>query len=290
MASATGIPQLTPDEIVRQDPVPTEGLAEDEPLLGRPGAASQREGRALGWNLIIGNIASFHPHSYVPPTNNCPGTALVSQVGTILLVILIFSAIFLHSFSLFSYHPLLNISAVALATQAIIILQPTHTASQKISGTHVHAVLLGVAALVFAAAFAIIEYNKFDHGANHFTSTHGRLGLVTYILILLQGLVGVTQFYVPGLYGSVDKAKSVYRWHRASGYVLLLLLLVTVSTAALTDTGRDVLELKLGFVGGAALLVAIGVAARIRPAKFRFGGGGWASQGGEDNAGEGVVA
>lgn len=100
---------------------------------------------------------------------------------------------------------------------------------------------------------------------------------MTYIVILLQGLVGVTQFFVPGLYGGVDKAKRVYRWHRASGYVLLLLLLVTVSTAALTETGRDVLELKLGLVGGAAVLVAIGVAARIRPAKFRFGGGVWTS-------------
>lgn len=136
----------------------------------------------------------------------------------------------------------------------------------------------------------IIEYNKFDHGVNHFTSAHGRLGLTTYILILLQALVGVTQFYFPGLYGGVEKAKRVYRWHRASGYVLLLLLLVTVAAAALTETGRDVLGLRLGHVGGAAVLVAVGVAARIRPGKFRFGGGGWASQGREESAGEGVVA
>ncbi|KFZ13770.1 hypothetical protein V502_06440 [Pseudogymnoascus sp. VKM F-4520 (FW-2644)] len=271
MASATGIPQLTPDEIARRDPVPTEGLAEDEPLLGRRGAASQREGRALGWNLII-------------------GTALVSQAGIIILLILIFYAIFRFPFSLFSYHPLLNISAVALVTQAVIILQPTHTASQKISGTHVHAALLGVASLAFAAAFVIIEYNKFDHGVNHFTSAHGRLGLATYILILLQALVGVTQFFVPGLYGGVEKAKSVYRWHRASGYALLLLMLITVSAAALTETGGDVLGLRLGHVGGAAALVAVGVAARIRPGKFRFGGGGWASQVVDDSAGEGVVA
>ncbi|KFY23791.1 hypothetical protein V493_05628 [Pseudogymnoascus sp. VKM F-4281 (FW-2241)] len=257
MASATGIPQLTPDEIARRNPVPTDGLAEDEPLLGRPGAASQRDGRALGWNLII-------------------GTALISQAGVIILLILIFSAIFTHPFSLFSYHPLLNISALALVTQSIIILQPTHTPTQKISGTHVHAILLGVASLAFVAAFVIIEYNKFDHGVNHFTSAHGRLGLATYILILLQALVGVTQFFFPGLYGGVDKAKRVYRWH----------------PAALTETGGDVLGLKLGHVGGAAVLVAVGVAARIRPGKFRFGGGGgWsANHGAEDGAGHGVVA
>ncbi|OBT81521.1 hypothetical protein VE02_10000 [Pseudogymnoascus sp. 03VT05] len=271
MASATGIPQLTPDEIARRDPVPTEGLAEDEPLLGRRGAASQREGRALGWNLIL-------------------GTALISQAGITALIILIFYAIFTHPFSLFSYHPLLNISAVALVTQAVIILQPTHTTSQKISGTQVHAALLGVASLAFIAAFTVIEYNKFDHRVNHFTSAHGRLGLTTYILILLQALVGVTQFFVPGLYGGVEKAKRVYRWHRASGYVLLLLMLITVAAAALTETGGDVLGLKLGLVGSAAALVAVGVASRIRPGKFRFGGGVGASQEVEDTAGEGVVA
>ena len=46
MASATGIP----------DVVPQEGLGEDEPLLGRAGDASQQEGRPLYFNLIIGQI------------------------------------------------------------------------------------------------------------------------------------------------------------------------------------------------------------------------------------------
>jgi len=41
MASATGIPENT---------LPTE----EEPLLGRPGDASQIEGRGLQYNLILG--------------------------------------------------------------------------------------------------------------------------------------------------------------------------------------------------------------------------------------------
>lgn len=233
-------------------------------------------------------ILPFYPHPYL--ANTPLGTALISQAGIILLLLLIFSAIFLHPLSLFSFHPVLNISALALVTQAIIILQPTHTAPQKTSGTHVHAALLGVASLAFAAAFTVIEYNKFDHRAEHFTSAHGRLGLTTYILLLLQALVGVTQFFVPGLYGGVEKAKRVYKWHRASGYLVLLLMLVTVAAATQTETGGDVLELKLGLVGGAAALVAVGVVARIRPRKFGFGGAGWASQRSGDNAGEGVVA
>jgi hypothetical protein len=72
MASATGIPQATPDEIARResahDPAPAEGLADDEPLLGRRGAVSQREGQALGWNLIIGIYFPI-PHTAHKPAN-----------------------------------------------------------------------------------------------------------------------------------------------------------------------------------------------------------------------------
>ena len=45
MASVTGIPE--------RSQAPT-GLGEDEPLLGGIGDASQREGRPIYYNLIIG--------------------------------------------------------------------------------------------------------------------------------------------------------------------------------------------------------------------------------------------
>jgi hypothetical protein len=47
MASATGIPDVAVDT---REP----GVGEEEPLLGRPGDASQPEGKALYWNLLIG--------------------------------------------------------------------------------------------------------------------------------------------------------------------------------------------------------------------------------------------
>jgi hypothetical protein len=45
MASATGIPDQA---IVDED------VGEEEPLLGRPGSVSQREGRPLYQNLVLG--------------------------------------------------------------------------------------------------------------------------------------------------------------------------------------------------------------------------------------------
>lgn len=248
MASATGAPQAHPDEVARA----AEGLAEDSPLLGRRGAASQAEGDSLGWNLLI-------------------GTAPIAQAGLLLLLIYIFVIMFTHPLIFFSAHPLLNISAVFLLGQAVLILQPTHTPTQKIRGTHFHAALLGAAALLFAAAFIIIEVNKFDHGFAHFTSAHGRLGLASYIALALQSAVGVSQYFVPRVWGGVANAKKVYRWHRVAGYALVVLLLGTVYAAAVTETGGKVLGIKGWVVGIGAALVVVGAAARIRRSKF----GGW---------------
>ena len=71
-----------------------------------------------------------------------------------------------------------------------------------------------------------------------FTSAHGRLGLITYIVFVLQALVGLTQLWFPRLYGSVDNAKAIYKYHRASGYLLVVFSLATV--AAATQTGFNI--------------------------------------------------
>ena len=47
MTSATGIPEQHPDPV-------SNGHGEQEPLLGRPGDASQKEGKPLAWNLVLG--------------------------------------------------------------------------------------------------------------------------------------------------------------------------------------------------------------------------------------------
>lgn len=57
---------------------------------------------------------------------------------------------------------------------------------------------------------------------------HAYLGVVTYALLVVQALVGATAFFTPGLYGGVGKAKSLYKWHRMSGYLLLVVMFVTV--------------------------------------------------------------
>lgn len=118
------------------------------------------------------------------------------------------------------------------------------------------------------AAFIIIEYNKFNHGAVHFDSTHGKLGLITYILLFIQSLIGFTQYFFPRLYGSIDNAKAIYKWHRMSGYVILVMMLATASAATQTYTGMVTLDIKLWAVLVSSVLILIGVLPRIKKQKF----------------------
>lgn len=268
MASATGVPQALPEHIERAD----SSLPEEEPLLGRPGDACLPEGQPLYRNLYLGPYLSPYHLSLlaIPRLTPPPGTAPIAQAGVLLLAILVWASIFLHPLSLFSFHPLLNSSAILLSTQAILILQPTHTQTQKRQGTLTHFTLNFLAIDALIAAFVIIEYNKFAHKASHFTSVHGKLGLITYCLLAIQALVGFTQYFVPSLYGGIDNAKAMYKWHRFSGYIIVVMMLATVIAATQTTTGKNFLELKTSSVALASVLVLVGLLPRIRRAKLGY--------------------
>lgn len=178
---------------------------------------------------------------------------------------------FLHPLILFSAHPLLNSTALLAIVQAILILQPTHTQSQKRRGTLAHFALNSLAIDLLLAGLVIIEYNKFAHKGTHFESPHAILGLITYIIIFSQSVVGSTAYFLPKIYGSEDAAKALYKWHRLSGYFILLMLLATVAAATQTDYNKNVLHIKLWSTLVAAVLILVGVVPRIKKQKFGFG-------------------
>lgn len=117
-------------------------------------------------------------------------------------------------------------------------------------------------------------YNKHSHGAPHFTSWHARFGLLTLILLSLQALVGGGSVWFGGVaFGGGDKAKSVYKYHRIMGYLIVILLMVTVHLAgawsdwvvAVTTTPqRDVIYTVL------PILILLSLAWRVRPGKMKF--------------------
>ena len=152
--------------------------------------------------------------------------------------------------------------------QGILILQPTHTAKQKKQGTYTHAALNDVAMAAAIAGLVVIEYNKFGHGGEHFVSPHAILGLVTYIMVVLQFVVGATQYFTPGLYGGEDNAKAIYKYHRVWGYLTLLMMLATICAATQTDFNVQMLQMQLWAVVVACVIVVVGIAPRIKMNKF----------------------
>ncbi|CAI7635587.1 unnamed protein product [Penicillium glandicola] len=236
MASATGIPQ---DHIISPD---------DEPLLGRPGDVTQRTDESIYRNLFT-------------------GTASVAQAGIWILAALVWQGVLSQPLSLFTPHPLLGVSALLLQVQASLILQPTATPQQKRTGTRIHYFFQLVSVVLFVSAFVIIEVNKGSHP--HFVSPHGILGLATYISIVLQAVVGVIQYFLPvTVLGSIDAGKRIYKYHRRSGYVLLLLEMATVVAATQTTYNLMALHIPLWGVIISVIFILAGVGARIKKHKL----------------------
>ncbi|KAF2455243.1 eukaryotic cytochrome b561-domain-containing protein [Lineolata rhizophorae] len=245
MASATGMPDQSTAAM---------GRGEEEPLLGRAGDASQEEDKPLYYNFVL-------------------GTGMLAQAGIWVLTAIVWGNIFSNNLIFFSPHPLLNSAGILLITQAALILQPTHTPSQKRYGTWSHAALVDVGVASLIAGLVIIEINKFGHGGTHFDSPHSIMGLITYILVILQASVGFTSYFVPQLYGGEDRAKSVYKYHRMSGYVILTLAYATICAATQTFYAKNFLHMQLWSVIVASVITLAGLLPRIKKQKLGFKSG-----------------
>lgn len=197
------------------------------------------------------------------------GTGWVAQAGAILLLALVWSAVFTHPLlALVSPHPLLQSLGVVTLAQAILFLQPTWTAEEKIKGARVHGALNLLSFLIFAAGVVLIEVNKFKSNGAHFHSAHGYLGVISAVILLAQYVFGFLIWGVPLVFGGVDNAKALYKYHRGSGYFLFLLLLATVISATSTDYNHAVLDIKAWAVVVASLLIVAGVYPRIHKTKL----------------------
>ncbi|KAI1179628.1 eukaryotic cytochrome b561-domain-containing protein [Nemania sp. FL0916] len=244
MASATGIPQQPPI-----DPDTDARVDDTEPLLGRPGDASQESNASIAKNLVL-------------------GTGVLAEGAALLLVASVWASVFLNPVILFSVHPLAQSLGVLVVLQSILILQPTHTGAQKQVGQKLHAGLNLLSFAIFVVGVVVIEVNKFQNNGAHFHSVHGYLGVITSIWILGQYLVGFTMYAVPVLYGGEANAKKIWKYHRASGYILFLLMLATVTSAVETDYNKNVLELKLWAMIVISIIMVAGVYPRIKKQKL----------------------
>lgn len=124
--------------------------------------------------------------------------------------------------------------------------------------------------VLFSLGFLVIEVNKIRHSGKHFKSLHAVLGTITYLVLQLQLLLGVVQYFFPRIiFRKAEDGKKLYKYHRLVGYAVVLLLLATVVTATKTDFIKPAhFAFPWVLAASAALLVAI--AAGIRPKKMSF--------------------
>jgi len=137
------------------------------------------------------------------------------------------------SLSFFAFHPPLQILAIAFFAYGILTLQPTSLAQPKakakgFSRHHLFMFFLGFPSIVLGST-AII-YNKSLHGASHFVTWHGFLGIIALSWMAFQILLGGGSVWFGGRYFGRNP-KAVYKYHRASGYPLLLLFLLVIHLA-----------------------------------------------------------
>ncbi|KAL2891021.1 hypothetical protein HOO65_010379 [Ceratocystis lukuohia] len=227
------------------------GVPQNEavPLLGDRGDAAQVIGDSMAHNLVL-------------------GTGILAQIANVLFLLTIWATILLGDVILFSGHPLAASVGVFSLIQSILVLQPTHTASQKRTGQRCHAAFNTLTFLGVGVGIGIIEYNKVKNGMPHFHSIHAYFGVVTGVLMAVQLLVGVTMWAVPSLYGGEQQAKSIWKYHRMSGYTLLLLVLATIVSATRTDYIVRVAEIKTWSIVFLCVFIVAGIFPRIQRRKL----------------------
>lgn len=125
--------------------------------------------------------------------------------------------------------------------------------------------MLGLGIPAFVIGITAMLINKSSHGAKHFTTWHGKLGLAVSILLVIQALVGGLSHYYSTSMG--PRATRFYKYHRMSGYVLLPLVLVVAHLGgAWSDwfVGHSSLALRIAAFDVGLGLVAVGLVMRLR--------------------------
>jgi hypothetical protein len=123
-----------------------------------------------------------------------------------------------------------------------------------------------------AVALAAIAISKSLKGKTHFESLHAKWGLATFISALGIGAVGSLLKWVPKAVGGPATAKKLYPCHRAFGYLLTALLLVTVYYALEKKWVKEWMGMNLWTANLVSLPVIAGLLLiRVSWSKLVFG-------------------
>lgn len=199
-------------------------------------------------------------------TYNSP-TAIAVQIGLLVITLSVLYGLFSNPINyVFVGHPILNSVGLFFLAQSLLVTQPPpQSGAHKTMGGQVHGILNSISIMCFLAAFTLIYYNKQVNNANHITTWHALFGIATYVLLIGAFFVGMAQFWFPEeVFGSVNKAKAFYKYHRLTGYVILALASATTLLALESSYNVNVLHISYWTVLPGTMLVAGGLFAGIK--------------------------
>ncbi|WWC90874.1 uncharacterized protein L201_005811 [Kwoniella dendrophila CBS 6074] len=170
----------------------------------------------------------------------------------------------------FAVHPPMQTLAITAFLLGITPLQPppsNSTIKERKFKSH-QSIMLGFALPILAIGSLAMVYNKYLHGAKHFTTWHAKLGLISIIWVLTQATIGALSVWFNGkAFGGKENAKRVYKYHRLSGYLLVTLMLITIHLAGIhsdwaNGRGHKNLRILAYYIG--LPLIWIGIELRSR--------------------------
>lgn len=121
---------------------------------------------------------------------------------------------------LFTYHPTCMSMGfgllMTLGVGAGLKLRALGPGAERVRALWVHAATQTLALFLALGGFVAIYRNKAIHGKPHFTTTHGKLGLLTIVLTVLSPTIGAVAFKRLGLLDAVPEqarplVKAVHR-------------------------------------------------------------------------------
>ncbi|RHZ90009.1 hypothetical protein Glove_9g143 [Diversispora epigaea] len=169
----------------------------------------------------------------------------------------------------FIWHPVLMATVLLFTTNGILVLQTATKREEKESGLNWHKLMQSVTFLSVIGGFSIVYSFKNSNHKEHFASPHGKSGLITFTLLLIQAIAGSILVNFPGLVGGVVRSKGMYKYHRFSGYLVLFFVYLTALGGTQSEWVKDQFD-HIWIWLLATILVLIGIVGRTKGSKLKI--------------------
>jgi len=212
----------------------------------------KRKGDNLGFLVALGGVAVFVIGTWLIVLTNDP-----------------------KSLGMFAFHPTLQSLAIGLFAVGILTLQPTNQPKTKAAGLKRHQIImLGLGLPTIFVGTLLIFWNKIIHEHGHFTTWHATFGGIAFVWMIVQILLGGLSVWFGGAaFGGGMKAKKVWRYHRASGYLLFPMFLLTAVVGgnySNWSAGHASVGVRILIFTLAPIALLAGLWSRIRLSKMNF--------------------